>query len=341
VPKLVDPPPGKSGLVRDIGMRKQVRRAIEDRLRAAGIDRDADSFNDKDLKLILNPVNSETGKPEFQPLTMSSGVPIKRLVLLRTMNEPVVVPRRRWNELTKQWEIDKTTRAARAYVGGNNHHIEIREDEKGKWSGEIVSMHRASIRARIQKLDPIDRSDNPELGGRFIMSLAEGETVFMRHKETGVPGYFAVFKLDKPATIQFKSHWDARRAKGEKDESGVLIPGSKRDEMSVSATQLAELAPPGEKTPIKVVIDPLGRLHRVEPQPTRDDTEAQIDPRILAIAREAVAARNAKQPLETGGGKLRKHGSWTWMRARLKREGLEQLAPQLSAAVRLLREQKS
>jgi len=338
VAKLVDPPPGKSGLVRDIGMRRQVRRAIEERLRAANIDKDADSFTEKELKLILNPINPDTNKPEFRPLTMSSGVPIKRLVLLRTMNEPVVVPRNRWNEETGKWEVDTSARAARAYVGGNNHHIEIREDEKGNWSGEIVSTYEASVRARIKKSDPVDRADDPERGGRFVMSLAEGETVYMRHKETKEVGYFVVFKLDKPFTVQFKHHWDARRAKGEKDESGELLENSQREAFPVSAGQLKSLAPPGEKTPIKVVVDPLGRVHRVEPLPPRDDSTAEIDPRVMAIAREAVTARKSKPPMATDKKKQREHGSWTWMRARLKREELDHLASQLSAVVRLLKQ---
>ncbi len=336
-PKLVDPPPGKSGLVRDIGMRRILCNAINERLRSAQIDRDATTFTERDLKLILNPINSETNKPEFRTLTMPSGVPIKRLVLLRTMNEPIVVTRKQWNQEAGKWEVDSSNRAARAYVGGNNHHIAIREDTHGDWSGEIVSTYEASVRARIEKVDPVDRTDDPQRGGRFVMSLSEGETVYMRHKETGEPGFFVVFKLDKPHTIQFKNHWDARRAKGEKDESGILLSNSQRDAMPVSAVQLKDLAPLGEATPIKVIVDPLGRVHRVEPLPPRDDQAVDIDPRVMAIARDAVTARKSQQALGTGEKKRRQHGSWTSMRARLKREGLEDFASQLSAGIRQLK----
>ena len=58
------------------------------------------------------------------------------------------------------------------------------------------------------------------------MSLSEGETVYMRERmknRIGEADYFVVFKLDKPQTIQFKRHWDARRAKGEKDDDNRLI----------------------------------------------------------------------------------------------------------------------
>ena len=340
VPRLVDPPPGKSGLIRDIGLRKQVRSAIEDRLQRCGIDRTADTFTSADLKKILNPINPDTGRPQFSPLTMRSGVPIKRMVLLRSMNDPVIVPRRRWNEQFGKWEIDESPKASRAYVGGNNHHIEIRTNDKGEWSGEIVSMHEAARRARMYKTDPVDRSYDLDRGGAFVMSLAEGETVYMRHKQTGVPGYFVVVKLVKPATIEFKAHWDARRATGEQNEQGELIADSKRESNPVSAAQLAGLAAPGEATPIKVVVNPLGEIQRVEPLPSREDRLAEVDPRVLLIAREAVAARRSKNERSRGLRK-RKHGSWSWMRARLKREKLEHLAAQLSAAVRLLDRENS
>ncbi len=334
VPRLVDPPPGKSGLIRDVGLRKQVRTAIEDRLQRCGIDRTADTFTSADLKKILNPVNPETGRPQFSPLTMSSGVPIKRMVLLRTMTDPVIVPRRRWNEKFEKWEIDESPKALRAYVGGNNHHIEIRSNDKGEWSGEIVSMHEAARRVRVHKTEPVDRSYDPNRGTAFVMSLAEGETVYMRDKRTGVPGYFIVVKLVKPATIEFKAHWDARRAKGEQDEQGAVIADSERESIPVSAAQLAALAAPDEATPVKVVVNPLGEIQRVEPLPLREDRLDEIDPRVILIAREAVAARRSKN--ESTGSRKRKHGSWSWMRARLKREKLEHLAAQLSAAVRLL-----
>jgi CRISPR-associated endonuclease Csn1 len=338
VPKMVDPAIGKSGLVRDMAIRKEVRRAIEARLQASGIGRDADSFTDKDLKLILNPVNPNTGKAEYSPLTMSSGVPIKRIVLLRTHADPVIVPRRRYNDQLKQWELDETPRASRAYVGGNNHHIEIREGANGQWEGKVVSMHEASRRARLNRVDPVDRSDDPGRGGRFVMSLAEGETVYLRDRD-GTSGYWVVFKLSKPSTIEFKPHWDARRATGEKDESGEVIEGSERQVLSMSARQLRDCAPAGELTPVKVVVGPLGQPRRVEPLASVAADPQDIDSRVMAIAREGVAARRAKPSTDAPpGNRRRKHGSWSWMRARLEREKLEHLAAQLSAAVRSLME---
>jgi hypothetical protein len=103
---------------------------------------------------------------------------------------------------------------------------------------------------------------------------------------------------------------------------------------------LARLAAPGEATPIKVVVNPLGELHTVEPLASREDRLADIDPRVMLIAQEALAARRSKNELNEGL-RRRKHGSWSWMRAKLKREKLTHLAAQLSAAVRLLDKEKS
>ncbi len=338
VPKLVDPAVGKTGLVRDIGIRRQIRRAIEERLQLAGIDRNADSFTDKDLKAILNPINPETGKSEYRPLTMSSGVPVERLVLLRIHTDPVTIPRRRWNQEMRTWESDDSERSARVYVGGNNHHVEIRENGKGDWKGVIVPMFEAAKRARLRKVDPIDRADDPERGGRFVMSLSEGETVYLAD-QSGKPGYWVVVKLEKPGTIVFKPHWDARRATGEKDEQGQLVRNSMRDCIRFSAQQLRKQAPPGEAIPVKVLVDPLGKVWRMEPLLQRVEMEKQIDPRVLSIAREALTARRTRQVKgDNEGDRRRQHGSWGWMRARMKRENLQHLAAQLSSAVRLLQQ---
>ncbi|MDA1052046.1 MAG: hypothetical protein O3C40_16390 [Planctomycetota bacterium] len=201
-PRLVDPPPEKSGLVRDAKLRRILHEEITKRIAQFNeqverneprekweklrIKHDIDTFDKKDMNKIL-----KTG-----PLCMPSGVPIKRVILLRTMKDPVVVKRRRFDHQQGRWirdagrgegatEFGESTRADRAYVGGNNHHIEIREDAKGKWSGVIVPTCEAARRVRIEKRDAVNRSDDDANGGRFIMSLAEGETVFMRHKESG------------------------------------------------------------------------------------------------------------------------------------------------------------
>lgn len=326
-PRLVDPPPEKSGLVRDRELRRILRREIDRRLNDAGISRNADNFTASDLKRIL----------KDDPLRMPSGVPIKRVVLLRTMNDPVLVSRKRYDYEKNQWADDESPRGRRAYVGGSNHHIEIREDAHGRWTGEIVMMYDVARRVRFEKRSAIDRSDDPARGGKFVMSLAVGDTIHMCHKDDGHPDYFVVFKLDKPQTIQLKRHWDARRATGEKDSEGIEVSDSRREPMAVSASQLKVFAPPGENTPIKIEVDPLGKIRRIEPVgETPLDTSA-IDPKILEIARQAVRLRLAGTAPSVSRCKQRQLGSWTWMRDRLRCVGLEHLAPQLSLALRALK----
>lgn len=331
-PRIVDPPPEKSGLVRDVGLRRILRDEINKRLAALAqptVERDADSFTKSDMTRIL----------KSGPLRMPSGVPIKSVVLFRTMNDPVLIPRRKFDYKSNKWGDDPGPRSGRAYVGGNNHHIEIRENSKGEWVGEVIPTYKAVRRVRIEGKDAVDRSDSSATGEKYAMSLAEGDVVYMLHRKSRKPDYFVVFKLDKPQTIQFKHHWDARRAKGEKNEEGGLIANSEREEIAVSASQLRDLAPPGETTPIKVSVDPLGRVRRLEPVPERKDDTANIDARVMAIAREAIALRGQRDG--DSGLKRSLPGSWKWMKARLAVQGLEELGPQLSSAIRALQGENS
>lgn len=285
-PALVDPPPGKSGLVRDVGL----RRALRECLQRNGLD--PDGFTPNQIKKLV----------ESGALTHPSGVPIRSVVLLRSMSDPVIIPRWEYDHSTGQRRrvINPKTgaedpAAARAYVGGNNHHIEIRVDAKGKWSGDIVSTYEAAQRrlaffralrkagvprfkdlkalpkSERRKWTPhiaaadaahplVDRTDNPDKGGRFVMSLCEGEMVYMRHKERPAdpPTYFVVAKLDKPQTVVLVPHWDARRAGGRKDSAGNKVPDSAREQFAATPEDLRRLAPPGHDHAVKVRVSPLG-----------------------------------------------------------------------------------
>jgi hypothetical protein len=97
----------------------------------------------------------------------------------------------------------------------------------------------------------VDRSDRD--GMRFGISLAEGETLHMKHPKTGAPGYFVVFKLDKPQTIHFIHHWDARPSKATEDQEP-------REDIPVTASNLRALEPQPGRPPYKVRVDPLGRM---------------------------------------------------------------------------------
>ncbi len=309
VARMVDPSPEKTGLVKDLGIRRCLRKIINERLLMLQIDANCDSFTPKHLERILK----ETG-----PLTMPSGVPILRVKLLRTMNDPVRIPRKRWNEESNRWELDSNSRSTRIYVGGSNHHIEIRENAKGNWIGQIVGTYEAAKRAKVDRRDPVNRKDDDKLGGQFVMSLSEGETIFMRDPRGSNDDYFVVFKLEKPSTIYLKRHTDARRAMGEKDANGQIDPTTKREEFPVSSNNLKDLAPHGYSSPVKVAVDPLGiALPIISHRKTKAEP---FHPEILAIVREAIEARSVR----TSSAKIDRQKARLWlvgMDARTDSEG--------------------
>lgn len=257
---LPDLPPAKSGIVRDRELRDQIRKC----LKRHGLD--PDRFSKNEIKAVVR----------VSKLCMKSGVPIKGVVLLRAINDPVVIPRKQLDPSTGKLEPhmdpdDQSKphpRTKRVYIGGNNHHIEICEDEKtGRWSGEVVDMFTAAKRVRPPKTaDGSRRESRPAVarsdksGQRFVMSLAQGETIHMRHPETNEPGYFVVFKLDNPHTIHFTHHWDARPAAARQDEDGREIRGSKREDISVPASKLKALGISPDQPPYKVRVSPLGEV---------------------------------------------------------------------------------
>lgn len=117
----------------------------------------------------------------------------------------------------------------------------------------------------IEAAHPIvNRNDDNALGGRFMMSLCEGETLWMKHKGTQEVGHFVVAKLDKPHGIVLVPHWDARAAGERKDSSGKAIPDSSREQFSVTPSDLLALAPPGQPHARKVRVSPLGVVTLLE-----------------------------------------------------------------------------
>lgn len=233
---MKDPPPAKSGIVRDRALRDRLRKC----LRAAGLD--PDNFTKNEIAALV----------KTSGLTLPSGVPLRRVVLLRTINDPVRMPCKKWDPVTGLRANDPDPRTKRVYIGGNNHHIEIRENTKtGKWLGEVVDTFTAAKRVRIEKRTAVDRSDRN--GERFVMSLAEGEAIYMRHPETNEPGYFVVSQLDKPRKVHLIHHWDARRKKPNDGRPG-------REEILKSPEQLRGLGPTAGSVPQKVAISPLGEV---------------------------------------------------------------------------------
>jgi CRISPR-associated endonuclease Csn1 len=127
----IEPKPEKTGIVRDPGLRCVLRKQLEER----GLN--PDSFTPHQLQATIEAKG---------PLTQESGVPIHRVVLLMANNDPVVLSRWHTDPQTgnrvKQYDAATESgdpRAARIYDGQNNHHLEIRCSDKGKWSGTLVS----------------------------------------------------------------------------------------------------------------------------------------------------------------------------------------------------------
>lgn len=295
-PVMIDVPPGKSGIVRDIALRGRLRQCLTD----AGFN--PDKFSKNEIKKL-----AESGG-----LCQTSGVPIRSVVLLRTMSDPVIADRYRMDYATGKRILDPNPASKRAYDSQNNHHVEIRSatnnDGRETWTGRVVTAHAAAgrqlakLRAMKQALEQagvpkpgklsslpkaerarlaplirsielahpiVDRRDDDAQGGRFVMSLCEGETLWMRSKaETPGPvSYFVVAKLDRRGNsvgIVLVPHWDARVAGERKDADGNKVPNSKRMQFTATPTDLKELAPPGELHAVKVRVSPLGKITRLE-----------------------------------------------------------------------------
>jgi CRISPR-associated endonuclease Csn1 len=280
--KSIDPKPDKCGIVRDIGIRKIIRQELGER----GLN--PDSYTKSQLKKSL---------VDHGPLRQKSGVPIHNVTLLWSNSDPVTIQRSTHDYATGAHRKLTEPTSLRLYDSQNNHHIEIRaaKSKKGAetWSGSIITTFEAAGRkvARLRamraagiprprdfrklpkterdKFSPIlsaidkqhplvNRADTDDVA--FVMSLCEGEMLYMLHKETREPGYFVVAKLDKSQGIVLVPHWDARAAGKRKDADGNEIPNSQRDQFAATPNDLRTLAPPEHPHAVKVRISPLGQV---------------------------------------------------------------------------------
>jgi CRISPR-associated endonuclease Csn1 len=118
---------------------------------------------------------------------------------------------------------------------------------------------RPQRKAIIDAYPIVNRSNTND--GEFVMSLAEGEMLLMKHKHTNEVGYFVVAELIKNKRhIVLVPHWDARKATPRKDTEGNKVADSIRDEFVATPTDLKDLAPPGYSHAIKVRVTPLGEI---------------------------------------------------------------------------------
>ena len=238
---LTDVAGGKSGLIRDRWFREELRGV----LKREGLD--PDNFSSKQIKEL-------TKKKE---ILLDSGVPVRRITLVRRPTVTPQVKRKRWNVSTGKIEPDPNPRSIRYYEPQNNHHIEIRVNKQGKWIGQVVTNFNAAKRVRpskdsMQKPQSAVNRDDTKIG-KFVMSLSIGEMIYMNHPETGQPDYFVVFKIDGNGTIHFTRHWDAGRAK--KTETF-----REREDVNkgLSANQLKALGVEKGQGPQKVWVGSLG-----------------------------------------------------------------------------------
>ena len=237
----VDPPLGKGGLVRDWSLRQTIRDCLkQNRI-------DPDNFTPKQIQDFA----------KTQKLRMPSGVPIRTVVTIGPISDPIKVPVRDPNTGRQALNPRTGTPLFRYHISRNNHHVEIMADvNTGDWSprnGKCVSMFEAAARVRPPKKsglarppspDPVNRQDEP--GHKFVMSLSEGEMVHAtRPDRPARPDYFVVVKLDS-TRIFFAPHWDARTEKAQ-------------DRWSATYAGLKHCGPANDRPPFKVRVSPLGQ----------------------------------------------------------------------------------
>lgn len=249
---------GQNSVVRNPALREAIRECL---LRNK---KDPEKFTKQDLKELTDPDDYKFRWPD--------GTPIYKIQMVRTLGKPVRIVR------------ENKDGVERFYQGENNHHMEILEDTKtGKWSGICWKAFDVARRVRPprgkprlpmvigRKLEALREAgdmdekllalyDDESLpkhyrGKKFVMSLAMGETIYMRDPDTGRPDYFVVVKTSG-STVHFVRHSDARPTKkNEKGEERKLI--------SKSVQQLKELGPESGKPPVKVRVSPLGVIERL------------------------------------------------------------------------------
>jgi CRISPR-associated endonuclease Csn1 len=172
------------------------------------------------------------------PLTMPSGVPIKRVRI--TTVEKTAVPIRKIGDETVKY-----------VKPGGNHHLEIYQTPDGKWTGRCVSRLKACERLRRGEavVDAAEQRGKPDVpdGSKFLMSLAINDMVQLTDPETGEINLYRVQMtshnpdLDKP-DMTFRLHWAARI-----DDNDTRV-------------RLRSWHRASEMAPQKVSVDPIGQV---------------------------------------------------------------------------------
>lgn len=177
-----------------------------------------------------------------EPLQMASGVPVRKVRVLTRIGAPFMFK-------------NKEGKDYRAVVSGNNHHVEIIEevDSKGKkvFKIAVITAMEAARRARRKNedgtKDPIVQRDFGE-GRKLVMSLSIGEALVFKENEkhylVNVQKMSGKQEFSNGMDINFRLHTDARK----KDTKPFA--------------RLSSMIKFRNLTPIKVTVDPIGRIHK-------------------------------------------------------------------------------
>jgi len=145
------------------------------------------------------------------PLTMPSGVPIRRVRI--TATEKTAVPIRCIEGKPTKFVIP-----------GGNHHVEIYKKPDGSWTGKCVSRFEAC--ERLRRGEPVvcrDRGD----GSRFLMSLAINDMVQLTNPDTGEVNLYRVQKISSGShmlvlRLHTAARIDDKETAGPSDSVNVL-----------------------------------------------------------------------------------------------------------------------
>jgi len=278
--ELDDVKPAKSGIIRDRWFREELR----EYLREHGINvDDCREQNKKNFKKQIKELIKTKG------IFLKSGVPVRRITLLRSPTMTPPIKRKHWSIETGKMEDDTNPKSVRLYEPQSNHHIEIRKDTKGKWTGEVITNFESAQR-NVKRLQMLKKSGVPSIRkfrlmerndrqrylpiitkinreyqvvnrddtdtDKFVMSLSIGEMVYMKLRDTEKADYFVVFKIDGTGRIHFTPHYDAGRSKATEKCAA-------RQDISLSAGQLQGLGVEEGKGPYKVWVGPLGDIKKL------------------------------------------------------------------------------
>lgn len=133
----------------------------------------------------------------------------------------------------------------RRVMSGSNHHVEIFEclDKKGEsyWNGAVVTTMEAMRRLRAG--EPIIKRDHGE-GRNFRFSLAQGETLSMKDKDSGTVGIYVVTGISE-GEISLLAHTDARPSNILRKTKGARIRPAP-DTLRILDAEKVTVGPTGE-----------------------------------------------------------------------------------------------